>query len=317
MSAMSNFRINNYRNTDRASKLDLPTGFEANKFFINATVLDAVFPLLSCVYCQKKLTAETGSLDRRDNNLGHDATNVLVSCADCNKCRGILSAEKFLHVQRLAIMLDDPACLQQKLSTVKEKLVASEKELVPVIQILKKNHQKVLDNYVIKQKRTFFFQARYGLRVLFREAIDEDHDKSFVDKAADKLLKSKLMLNIVCSFELTSTFVRALKVNEELQDDLHKYLHWMNKNDFKKIIMTYCAKVTDKKEKVEKPKKARGRPKSIVDVAKMSLKKSATDEVEESDEEEKDGVDEDEEKEDDEDVLDSDSEQYEGDPFVN
>ena len=58
---------------------------------------------LKCYYCEKKcyiiynevLSKTQWTVDRVDNNYGHNDKNVVIACLDCNLKRGTMDAERF------------------------------------------------------------------------------------------------------------------------------------------------------------------------------------------------------------------------------
>jgi hypothetical protein len=64
----------------------------------------------TCYYCKELLKTEYSSrdmnqwtLDRIDNTMGHNTTNVLISCLGCNLKRRNRSVKKFLFTKQLVI----------------------------------------------------------------------------------------------------------------------------------------------------------------------------------------------------------------------
>jgi len=64
----------------------------------------------TCYYCKEKVLMEYGkrdpkqwTLDRIDNTMGHNTTNVLISCLGCNLKRRNRTVEKFLFTKQLCI----------------------------------------------------------------------------------------------------------------------------------------------------------------------------------------------------------------------
>mgnify|MGYP005839454159 CR=1 FL=1 len=66
---------------------------------------------LYCYYCRKEVyilynTSKQGNqwtLDRIDNNLGHNKDNCVVSCLKCNLDRGRIDSKKFYFTKRMVI----------------------------------------------------------------------------------------------------------------------------------------------------------------------------------------------------------------------
>ena len=66
---------------------------------------------LKCYYCLNKMALiydnvrqmNQWTLDRIDNNLGHNGDNVLISCLECNLKRKDMNKDKFLFTKQLKI----------------------------------------------------------------------------------------------------------------------------------------------------------------------------------------------------------------------
>ena len=58
---------------------------------------------LECYYCQKKcyiiynevLSKTQWTIDRIDNNYGHNNGNIVIACLDCNVRRGRMDSDRF------------------------------------------------------------------------------------------------------------------------------------------------------------------------------------------------------------------------------
>jgi hypothetical protein len=64
----------------------------------------------TCYYCNEPLKMEYSArdmkqwtLDRIDNTMGHNTSNVLISCLECNLKRRNRSVKKFLFTKQLSI----------------------------------------------------------------------------------------------------------------------------------------------------------------------------------------------------------------------
>ena len=64
----------------------------------------------TCYYCKEKVLMEYEkrdkkqcTLDRKDNTMGHNKDNVLISCLSCNLKRRNRTVEKFLFTKQLVI----------------------------------------------------------------------------------------------------------------------------------------------------------------------------------------------------------------------
>ena len=66
---------------------------------------------LKCIYCDENIyiiykfsrELKQWSLDRIDNNIGHEKDNVVISCLACNLNRKNKNHEKFLYTKQLKI----------------------------------------------------------------------------------------------------------------------------------------------------------------------------------------------------------------------
>jgi restriction endonuclease S subunit len=93
---------------------DLSKGIYRENEFIKKDELveKLVCSRLICHYCGKKLNVIYGdcydktqwTLDRVDNEQGHNASNVIVACLGCNLKRRRLDKDKFLFSQRMSIV---------------------------------------------------------------------------------------------------------------------------------------------------------------------------------------------------------------------
>ena len=64
----------------------------------------------TCYYCKQPVKTEYScrdmkqwTLDRIDNTMGHNTTNVLISCLQCNLTRRNRTVQKFLFTKQLVI----------------------------------------------------------------------------------------------------------------------------------------------------------------------------------------------------------------------
>ena len=67
---------------------------------------------LICHYCshkifilyENKLEPKQWTLDRINNDIGHNKGNLVISCLDCNLRRGRLNKDKFLYTKKMNII---------------------------------------------------------------------------------------------------------------------------------------------------------------------------------------------------------------------
>jgi len=103
-----NKKICGYKQQDNMKKL-----FEEPKFITFETILDKLLVCkLKCYYCQENMSVlydisremKQWSVDRIDNNKGHNKDNYYLACLDCNLKRRRRSDEKFLFTKQLNIL---------------------------------------------------------------------------------------------------------------------------------------------------------------------------------------------------------------------
>ena len=92
-------KINGYKQQDVDKKL-----YEKEKFITMEHVLSKLTGCkLECYYCQKKcyiiynevLSKTQWTIDRVDNNYGHNNDNIVIACLDCNIRRGTMNSDRF------------------------------------------------------------------------------------------------------------------------------------------------------------------------------------------------------------------------------
>jgi hypothetical protein len=92
-------KINGYKQQDVDKKL-----YEKDKFITMEHVLSKLTGCkLECYYCQKKcyiiynevLSKTQWTIDRVDNNYGHNNDNIVIACLDCNIRRGTMNSDRF------------------------------------------------------------------------------------------------------------------------------------------------------------------------------------------------------------------------------
>lgn len=100
-------KISGYKQQDiKKNKLDKNNFISCDK-----TVELLVISKLKCFYCNRdmKIKYENSrdkqqwTLDRIDNDLGHNNDNVKIACLDCNLKRRRINMEKFLFTKQLKI----------------------------------------------------------------------------------------------------------------------------------------------------------------------------------------------------------------------
>ena len=100
-------KISSYKNQDNLKKR-----FDANKFIKLQEVVALLYSCkLDCFYCKKKtfvmyeIVREMNqwTLDRIDNNVGHNSGNVVISCLECNLKRRLTNKDSFLFTKQLII----------------------------------------------------------------------------------------------------------------------------------------------------------------------------------------------------------------------
>jgi len=101
-------KLNSYKQQDIIKKR-----YDATAFIKTKEVIDKLHECgLKCHYCNEKtyilydLVRETKqwTLDRINNDIGHNTDNVLISCLDCNLKRRRTSKDAFLFTKQLTIV---------------------------------------------------------------------------------------------------------------------------------------------------------------------------------------------------------------------
>ena len=107
MKQQINQKINSYKQQDIGKKI-----FDSTMFLTYEDVLISLRTSeLKCYYCSDEIfilydTSREGkqwSIDRIDNNKGHNKNNYYISCLDCNLKRRCQNDEKFLFTKQLSI----------------------------------------------------------------------------------------------------------------------------------------------------------------------------------------------------------------------
>lgn len=101
-------KINSYKNQDVKKKK-----YDENKFIKYEECLEKlVISKLKCYYCKKnclvyyenKLEKQQWTLDRLNNDIGHETDNVVICCYKCNIKRGRIDDKKFKFTKQLRII---------------------------------------------------------------------------------------------------------------------------------------------------------------------------------------------------------------------
>jgi hypothetical protein len=101
-------KINGYKRQDILKKLLDPDNFVSLK-----QIIDKLYESnLSCYYCSEEIyilyemvrEKKQWSLDRINNDLGHNATNVVISCLDCNLKRKCKSKDAFAFTKQFTLV---------------------------------------------------------------------------------------------------------------------------------------------------------------------------------------------------------------------
>jgi len=101
-------KIRGYRNQDMQKKL-----IDLNKLIsLDQTIELLVVSKLKCFYCKEICSLlyknifekKQWTLDRINNNEGHNHDNVVISCLDCNIKRGDMDSERFKKGKEIRIV---------------------------------------------------------------------------------------------------------------------------------------------------------------------------------------------------------------------
>ena len=101
-------KIRGYRNQDMQKKL-----IDLNKLIsLDQTIELLVVSKLKCFYCKENCSLlyknifekKQWTLDRINNNEGHNHDNVVISCLDCNIKRGDMDSERFKKGKEIRIV---------------------------------------------------------------------------------------------------------------------------------------------------------------------------------------------------------------------
>ena len=106
-----NKKINGYKHQDKLKKI-----LDENKFLTFETVLQKLVEYeLKCHYCKSELKIlydisrqmTQWSVDRIDNDKGHNNDNFYIACLDCNLKRRRRSDDKFLFTKQMKLVKVD------------------------------------------------------------------------------------------------------------------------------------------------------------------------------------------------------------------
>ena len=101
-------KVNGYKQQDKKKEI-----FDLNYFISIENVIEKiVVSKLKCYYCKEKMKIiysdnrepTQWTLDRIDNDMGHNHDNVVMSCLQCNLKRRTTNMKKFLFTKQLKIV---------------------------------------------------------------------------------------------------------------------------------------------------------------------------------------------------------------------
>jgi len=101
-------KVNGYKQQDKKKEI-----FDLNYFISIENVIEKiVVSKLKCYYCKEKMKIiysdnrepTQWTLDRIDNDMGHNHDNVVISCLQCNLKRRTTNMKKFLFTKQLKIV---------------------------------------------------------------------------------------------------------------------------------------------------------------------------------------------------------------------
>jgi len=100
-------KIIGYKRQDVEKKI-----FKKDLFVSLETVIDKLLcSKLKCFYCKRNCellyknmySKQQWTLDRIDNDVGHNADNVVVSCLECNLKRGTMDSDRFKYGKQIGL----------------------------------------------------------------------------------------------------------------------------------------------------------------------------------------------------------------------
>lgn len=101
-------KVNGYKQQDKKKEI-----FDLNYFISIENVIEKIVASkLKCYYCKEKMKIiysdnrepTQWTLDRIDNDMGHNHDNVVISCLQCNLKRRTTNMKKFLFTKQLKIV---------------------------------------------------------------------------------------------------------------------------------------------------------------------------------------------------------------------
>lgn len=101
-------KLNSYKNQDILKKR-----YNKEEFITTSNIISKLYECkLLCYYCEKKtyiiydIVRETKqwTLDRINNDIGHNTDNVVISCLECNLKRRRINKDAFLFTKKLNII---------------------------------------------------------------------------------------------------------------------------------------------------------------------------------------------------------------------
>ena len=101
-------KVNGYKQQDKKKEI-----FDLNYFISIENVIEKIVASkLKCYYCKEKMKIiysdnrepTQWTLDRIDNDMGHNHNNVVISCLQCNLKRRTTNMNKFLFTKQLKIV---------------------------------------------------------------------------------------------------------------------------------------------------------------------------------------------------------------------
>jgi len=104
-------KISGYKQQDVLKKI-----YDPNNFIDLSVLIEKIIESkLNCYYCKCNMfllyeivrELKQWTLDRIDNNIGHNVDNVVICCLECNLKRRKMSQEKFIFQKNLTIVKHD------------------------------------------------------------------------------------------------------------------------------------------------------------------------------------------------------------------
>jgi len=107
-------KISGYKRQDVQKKI-----FQEDLFISLENVIDKLLcSKLKCYYCKQRCellyqnmySKQQWTLDRIDNDVGHNADNVVVSCLECNLRRGPMDSDRFKYGKQIGLTFRKVNC---------------------------------------------------------------------------------------------------------------------------------------------------------------------------------------------------------------